>query len=202
MSGIPILLEAASLHVLVVGGGDVAARRAGTLARGGARVRVVSPRIADAMRLLAASHALDVLERAYESGDIGEADVVIAATDDPAVNRAVAADARKAHRLINVADVPVEGNFAMMARHRSGPLVVGVSAGGLPGAASRIRDAIADRFDDRYGRALEDLVALRRTLLERGDRTRWRELSSDVLGAAFCASVEGESLGEQVSPWR
>jgi siroheme synthase (precorrin-2 oxidase/ferrochelatase) len=89
-----------------------------------------------------------------------------------------------------------------MATHRAGALVVGVSAGGVPGAAARIRDAIAGRFDSRYARALADLAAIRRTLLDRGRATEWRSLSSGVLDAGFCQSVERDALDEQVSSWR
>jgi siroheme synthase (precorrin-2 oxidase/ferrochelatase) len=89
-----------------------------------------------------------------------------------------------------------------MATHRSGALVVGVSAGGVPGAAARIRDVIATRFDSRYARALAELADLRRSLLDRGDAGAWRALSRDAIGDEFCESVERASLSERVSPWR
>jgi siroheme synthase (precorrin-2 oxidase/ferrochelatase) len=114
----------------------------------------------------------------------------------------VAAEGAAAGRLVNVADAPHEGTFATMATHRSGALVVGVSAGGVPGAAARIRDAIAARFDARYAAALGELGAIRRRLLDRGDGPRWRTLSRAVIGPAFCDSVEQGSLDEQVASWR
>jgi hypothetical protein len=79
---------------------------------------------------------------------------------------------------------------------------VGVSAGGVPGAAARIRDAIAQRFDSRYAHALADLAELRRSLLGRGDGHGWREVSREVIGEEFCSSVERASLDDQVAPWR
>jgi siroheme synthase (precorrin-2 oxidase/ferrochelatase) len=90
----------------------------------------------------------------------------------------------------------------MMAVHRSGALVVGVSAGGVPGAAARIRDAIAERFDGRYARALERLASVRRSWLGRGERARWRGLARGVVDGEFCRSVEENSLDEKVTSWR
>jgi len=202
VSGIPILVEGSALRALVVGGGPVAVRKATTLAVAGASVRVVALEASAAMRTLADEGRVALLERAYAPGDIADALLVVAATDDRATNEAVAADARAAHRLVNVADAPDTGTFATMAAHRSGSLVVGVSAGGVPGAAARIRDAIAQRFDGRYARALAALADRRRALLDRKEGAAWRALSSDVIGERFCETVERDTLDTEVSPWR
>jgi siroheme synthase (precorrin-2 oxidase/ferrochelatase) len=89
-----------------------------------------------------------------------------------------------------------------MATHRSGALVIGVTAGGVPDAAARIRDVIAERFDSRYARALADLAELRRSLIDRGDGVAWRALASAAIDAQFCESVERASLAERVATWR
>jgi precorrin-2 dehydrogenase / sirohydrochlorin ferrochelatase len=202
VSGLPILVEAAGLRVLVVGGGAVAARKLNPLVLGGARVRVVSPHAVDAIRALAASAQVEWLEREYDGADIGDAQLVIAATERRTVNAAVADDARAAHRLVNVADAPAGGSFAMMAIHRSGGLVIGVSAAGVPGAAARIRDAIARRFDSRYARTLDHLATVRRRLVDRGESDAWRALAGKVIGRDFCHAVEEGTLDEQVASWR
>jgi siroheme synthase-like protein len=202
VSGVPILVEGTALRVLVVGGGSVAVRKAAALMQSGARLRVVAPLLSDAMRALANEGSAVLIERRYAPGDIGDAQLVVAATDDPAVNAAVSADARAANRLVNVADAPAEGSFATMATHRSGALVIGVSAGGVPRAAARIRDAIADRFDSRYARALAVLTALRRELLDGGSGTAWRARSAELLDADFCDVVERGTLAERVAAWR
>ena len=89
-----------------------------------------------------------------------------------------------------------------MAAHRAGSLVIGVSAGGVPGAAARIRDAIALRFDERYARAIGRLADLRRTLIGQRDVATWRALSAEVLDERFCDAVEQDGLDAQVKPWR
>lgn len=202
MSGLPILLEGTGLRVLVVGGGTVASRKAAVLLEAGARVRVVAPALSLPMRVIANAGRVELIERPYAPGDIGDAQLVVAATDDREVNAAVTEDARAANRLVNVADAPAQGNFATMATHRSGALVIGVSAGGVPRAAVRIRDAIAARFDSRYARALADLMALRRALIDRGEGAAWRARSASVLDAGFCDLVERGDLGERVAEWR
>jgi len=154
------------------------------------------------MRALADAGRVVLEERAYERADIADAVLVVTATNDRATNAMVADDARRLHRLVNVADAPETGTFASMATHRSGHLVVGVSAGGVPGAAARIRDAIAKRFDRRYAAALELLGALRRSHLARGDAGGWRALSSRAVGEEFCDSVEQGTLDDRVATWR
>ena len=202
MSGVPILVEGSALVVLVVGGGPVAVRKAAAFVAAGASVRVVAMEPSPAMRDLAQTSGVGLVERAYERGDIGDALLVIAATNDRATNAAVAADARTSGRLVNVADAPDVGSFATMATHRTGALVVGVSAGGVPGAAARVRDAIARRFDERYAEALTALATLRRSLLDRGASAEWRALAADVIDDAFIDTVESGTLDARVSAWR
>jgi siroheme synthase-like protein len=202
VSGVPILVEGAALTVLVVGGGAVAVRKAAMFAAAGAAVRVVALEPSSAMRDLAREASVALVERAYERGDIGDAALVVAATNDRTTNAAIAADARAAARLVNVADAPAEGSFATMATHRSGALVVGVTAGGVPGAAARVRDAIARRFDERYAGALAALATLRRALLDRGASAEWRALAADVIDDEFCETIESDRLDARVAAWR
>jgi siroheme synthase-like protein len=201
VSGVPILVEGTGLRVLVVGGGRVAARRAELFAAAGATVRLVAPQLCEALDALTREHAVAVEPRRYERGDIGDAQLVIAATNDRAVNAAVAADARAANRLVNVVDAADDGTFAVMAAHRAGALTIGVSAGGVPTAASRIRDAIASRFDARYGDAVEQLAACRRELLAGGQGESWRERSTSLIDDSFCDAVERGTLAERLAVW-
>lgn len=202
MSGYPVVIDGSAIEALIVGGGAVAARKARALLDAGARVRIIALAPSDEVRALAASAPCSALvERAYERGDIGGATLVIAATDQRAVNATVAADARAAHRLVNVADDPDAGSFVTVAAHHAGDLVVGITAGGVPAAAARIRDAIAQRFDARYARALAALAALRGRLLEGGDREGWRRASAALIDDRFCARVEGGAFLDEVASW-
>lgn len=202
MSGVPILLEGTGLRVLVVGAGDVATRKLLAFVEAGARVNVVAPQASEEIRALSEDGRITWLPRTYVPADIEDADLVLVATDDRAVNAMATADARAMHRVVNVADAPEDGSFTMMATHRSGRLVVGVSAGGVPSAAARIRDVIARRFDDRYARAVDALVDVRRAALAGGEAARWRSFSRAVLGRDFCRAVEEGTFLERVTSWR
>jgi siroheme synthase-like protein len=203
MSGYPLLLEGTRVGALIVGGGAVAHRKAMALLECGAAVRVVAPDIAGVLRDAAAHWPrLELAERAYTSADIGDAVLVIAATNVREVNAAVTADAVARGRLVNVADFPEDGTCVTVAAHAAGPLVVGVSAGGVPDAAMRVRDAIAERFDGRYAAALTTLAALRRELLDAGDRDGWYAAKRDLIGEDFCGTVERAGFGASVTRWR
>ena len=201
MSTLPILVEGVGLCVLVVGGGNVATRKARQFARAGALLRIVAPALDAALEELVLEYAMMVDRRPYEAGDIGDAQLVIAATNDRTVNAAVARDALSAHRLLNAADHSTDGNFAMMATHQRGPLTIGVSAGGVPAAAVRIRDAIARRFDSRYGDALAGLGALRKRTIASGDSDRWRARSPQLIDEDFCDAVERGELSQRMAEW-
>jgi len=202
VSGLPILVECEGLRVLVVGGGDVATRKAKQLATAGAIVRIIAPELTTDLERLVVERALEVERRPYASGDISDAQLVIAATNDRLVNSAVAREADAENRLLNAADLSDDGNFAMMATHRRGALTIGVSAGGVPAAATRIRDAIGGRFDARYGDALSDLAALRRRLINAGEARMWRERAGELIDEEFCDAVEHGSLAERIAAWR
>lgn len=203
MSGYPIVLDGEAIAALVVGGGRVAERKARALLAAGARVRVVAPNVSDSLREAASADArCTIVERGYERADIADATLVFAATDQREVNARVAADARLAGLLVNVADDGSLGDFVTPASHDSGALLIAVATGGVPGAAVRIRDAVAERFDDRYADALAQLGKLRSTLLESGDREGWKKAAAVLLDDDFCARVESGALGEELSAWR
>jgi siroheme synthase-like protein len=184
------VLDGARIRALVVGGGVVAHRKAAALLESGATLRIVAPSLSPEMRLLVDHPRVTVSEREYDTGDIADATLVVAATDRREVNARVAADAHANARLVNVADEPAEGEWVSVAMHRAGPLVIGVSVGGVPTAATRIRDAIAERFDRRYVSALTALIALRRQVLDAGGTDAWRQVDRELVGPDFCERVE------------
>lgn len=202
MSGYPLLLEGARIRALVVGGGRVAERKVRALIESGASVRVVAPHITPWLRALASEgQRLGLSARPYDRADIGDASLVIAATADRAVNAQVAVDALALARLVNVADLPEDGNCATVAAHHSGPLTIGVSAGGVPAAAARIRDVVGGRFDRRYAAALTALAALRHQLLAHGDEAAWTAAERALIGPDFCDAVEGGEFAGRAASW-
>jgi siroheme synthase-like protein len=202
VSELPLMLHGEAIEALVVGGGAVAARKARALLIAGAKVRIVATEMSEDVRALAAKHAkLQLDERPYARSDIGDAQLVIAATSDRATNRMIAEDGHAAHRLVNVADDPARGNCRTTATHRAGELVIGISAGGVPSAAVRIRDSLAERFDDRYGDAVSALAALRRRMLDSGSTEEWNRAVEALIDGDFCERVERGTLGHEMAQW-
>jgi siroheme synthase-like protein len=197
-----VVLIGESIEALIVGGGRVAERKARSLLAAGARVRVVAPGLTEALRALAReAPRLSLVEREYVTDDIAGATLVIAATGSREVNARVSVEGRAARRLVNVADDPTAGNFITVATHRAGDLVIGVSAGGVPRAASRIRDALAERFDDRYAEAVRALGSLRERMLSAGDRAGWEQAVDELISGEFCERVEAGEFLDEVAAW-
>lgn len=201
MSDFPIALHGERISAVVVGGGSVGTRKALALADAGAQVLVVSPDVTPELEAAERARELTIVRESYSAGHLGRATLVVAATDSREVNARVAVDAHSAGKLVNITDYPDEGNFHTMAVHRSGDVTIAVSSGGVPGAAARIRDAIAERFDGRYERAVSALRGLRSRLLAKGD-DRWRDAAPELIGDDFCRTVEDGSIADKVDSWR
>jgi cobalt-precorrin 5A hydrolase/precorrin-3B C17-methyltransferase len=201
VSDFPIALHGERLSAVVVGGGAVGTRKALALAQSGAQVLVVSPNVTPELEAAARARELTIVREAYSVEHLGRSTLVVAATDSREVNARIAVDAHASGKLVNITDYPDEGNFHTMAVHRSGDVTIAVSSGGVPGAAARIRDAIAERFDGRYERAVSALRGLRSRLLASGD-DQWREAAPKLVGDDFCSSVEDGSLADKVDSWR
>ena len=203
MSAYPLMLDGSALSAVVIGGGSVAARKASALAAAGARVHVVAPEIAAEIESLSQGNAaVHITREPYASSHIGDALLVIAATNDSAINSLVAADARTQGRLVNVVSAPGEGNCITPATHRAGDVVVAVSAGGVPGAAAKIRDALGRTYDERYADAVRELATLRRTMLDGGRRDRWSTAAATLIDDDFCSAVESGRFMDKAAEWR
>jgi siroheme synthase-like protein len=203
VSGYPVLVEGSAVSALVVGGGRVALRKVRALLQAGAHVRVVASSISDELHALGQRETnLTIENRRFQDDDVREVALVFAATDERATNARIARIAHEHNRLVSVSDLAAEGSFSGMATHRSGDVVIGVSAGGVPRAATRIRDAIAERFDDRYATAIASLRSLRRRLLGSGGAATWKLATDGLLDERFCARVESGVLAAEADAWR
>lgn len=201
MSDLPIALHGERIMAVVVGGGSVGTRKALALVETGARVRVVAPMVSRELEAAERAREVTIVRESYSAGHLDRSMLVVAATNSREVNAQIAVDAHSAGKLVNITDFPDEGDFHSMAIHRSGDVTIAVSSGGVPGAAARIRDAIAERFDGRYERAVSALRGLRSRLLATGD-DKWRDAAPVLIGDDFCNSVEDGTLADRVESWR
>jgi uroporphyrin-III C-methyltransferase/precorrin-2 dehydrogenase/sirohydrochlorin ferrochelatase len=131
-------------RVLVVGGGSVALRRVAGLREAGAEVVVVAPRLTPALADLAARGQITAHQRGYQASDLDGAWLVLACTDQPEVNRAVAADAEQRHLWCARADDAAASAAWVPAVGRAGAVTVAVNAGRDPRRAARLRDQFVD----------------------------------------------------------
>ncbi len=201
MSDFAIALHGERIKAVVVGGGTVGTRKALALADAGAQVTVVAPQVSEELADAERQRRITVIRGEYATTQLEGANLVVAATDSRDANAQIAVDANTNGQLVNITDFPDEGNFHTMALHRSGDVTIAVSAGGVPGAAARIRDAIAERFDSRYEQAVSVLRGLRARSLASGD-DRWQDVSSKLLDTDFCNSVENGTFVDRLDSWR
>jgi uroporphyrin-III C-methyltransferase/precorrin-2 dehydrogenase/sirohydrochlorin ferrochelatase len=139
-TGYPLLLDVSGRRVVVVGGGPVGARRAAALADAGAVVVVIAP---DVDASIEADARIAMLRREYHSGDLAGAWLVQACVGIAEVDEAVARDADAAHVWCVRASSSKKSKAWTPAVARVDGVVVGVNAGGDPGRARVLRDAIA-----------------------------------------------------------
>lgn len=138
-------LRLTAKKVVVVGGGNVAQRRLGLLVASGADVHVITRAATPAVEAMGQQRpGVTLLLRDYRDGDLDGAWYALAATDDPAVNAAVVAEAER-HQVFCVrADSAVEGSAVTPATFDHAGLTVGVLAGGEHRRSAAIRSAIAE----------------------------------------------------------
>ena len=154
---------------VIIGGGTVALRKLRTLVKTGASITVVAMDIRPEIVALAESGALAVRVGCYESTDLDNAFLAIAATDNAMVNKRVAVDAGERGILVAVADSPAEGDCTFPALLRRNDLEIAVSTGGrCPAFAADVRDCIAGVIGHEYGDILEQLAGEREKLLTNG----------------------------------
>lgn len=192
---------------VVVGGGPVAERKARDLLAGGARPLLISPTLTAGLSSLLATVSITHRARPYQHGDLQGAFLAIAATDDAAVNAAMAAEGAALGILVNVADAPEAGNFHTVAAVRRGDLLLAVSTGGAsPTLAARIRSDLAARYGEGYGPFLALLRRLRqgpaRALGSSARGALWERLLADdvrqLVERGDLAQVEAFAL-EQIA---
>lgn len=184
MTQYPVNLVLDGRACLVVGGGRVAVRKVEGLLACGARVTVVATRVAPELRDRA---GVSVVERPWQPGDMVGAWLVIAATDDPAVNRAVYEAGERAGVWVNGADDPANCAFTLPSVVRRGDLQVAVSTGGRsPALATWLRRRLEGEIGPEYADLLDLLADERDGLKAAGRSTEgldWQSaLDSDMLG--------------------
>ncbi|NKF23267.1 siroheme synthase CysG [Solimonas marina] len=148
----PVFLQLQDQPVLLVGGGEVAARKLLLLRRAGARVQIVAAALHGDVQAAVADGAAEQLATAFDSQQLRRQRLIVAATDDRELNARVAAAAAAANIPVNVVDDPALSTFIVPAIVDRSPLMVAVSSGGAaPVLARRLRERIETMLPAAYG---------------------------------------------------
>jgi precorrin-2 dehydrogenase/sirohydrochlorin ferrochelatase len=167
MSLFPIFLKLTGRPCIVIGAGHLAESKIESLLAANAAVTVIAPHATDRIAAMADSGELTLRLRDYATGDLAGQFLVVAATNVPAVNRAVFAEAESAGILINAVDDPPFCDFYFPSVVRRGDLQIAIStAGHSPALAQRLRKEINAILPLDTGDWLAELGNLRREVLQ------------------------------------
>jgi len=179
---------------VVVGGGDIAARKVKGLLEAGAIVTVVSPAVCDVIEELADSGRIKWVESEWRA-EFAKGNVLVSvATDDEDVNRQATEDARKARVPVNVADKPTECDFIVPAVLRRGAVTVAIGTGGAsPALAVHIRRFLEDVVGYEYGLAADILGKLRSILEKAGIESKKRmRIFNDLVESGLAEKLKNK----------
>lgn len=196
MDFLPLFHKLQGRVVLVVGGGEVALRKARLLSDAGGQLRVVAPEVRGELTALAGEGRVHL--RGYDSADLQGVALVIAATDDEPLNARISAEAQALGIPVNVVDAPALCSVIFPAIVDRSPLIVAITSGGdAPVLARLIRAKIETWIPSTYGQ----LASLAKKFRERvkqlfPDVQQRRVFWEDVFQGQIAESVFAGKLGE------
>ena len=191
----PIFLKLTGRPCVVIGAGHLAESKIESLLAANAAVTVIAPHATERIAAMAEAGDLTLHLREYATGDLAGQFLVVAATNVPAVNRAVFAEAESSGILINAVDDPPFCDFYFPSVVRRGDLQIAIStAGASPALAQRLRKEINAQLPLDTGDWLTDLGNLRREVVAAEPLNESRRLllhqlaSREVCGFDQCPS--------------
>ena len=194
----PIYLDLAHRPALVVGGGVIAEGKAEQLIAAGAHLTIVSPTLTERLQALWQQDIFTYAQREFNVNDLTGVALVISATDNQAVNEAVAAAAQARNLLYNIVDQVPLCNFITPALVTRGELQITISTGGgSPSMAQLVKRQISELIGAEYEELLELAKWLRNELKARGvsyhDR---RDLMNEFLSLELVALLRDGNHAE------
>jgi precorrin-2 dehydrogenase / sirohydrochlorin ferrochelatase len=191
----PMFLKLTARPCIVIGAGNLAESKIESLRAAHARVTVIAPEARPRIVELAEAGEIEWQRRKYKAGDLTGQFLVVAATDDPAVNRAVYREATETNVLCNAVDDPPFCDFYFPSVVRRGDLQIAIStAGASPALAQRLRKEINEQLPLDVGDWLTDLGNLRREVVQMEPLNEQRRLllhqlaQREVCGFDACPS--------------
>ncbi|WP_206486297.1 NAD(P)-dependent oxidoreductase [Thalassotalea sp. G2M2-11] len=156
MNYFPIFLTGSKLNTLIIGGGDVAARKIELLLKTTTKITVMCEQVSESVERLIDSHGLHRLAHNYQPGLLAPYNLVIAATDDEQVNKAIYHEADDLNILINVVDQPELCSYITPAIIDRSPMIIAMSSSGsAPILLRMLREQVEKILPDGYGKLAE-----------------------------------------------
>ena len=186
MNYYPVFLNIKDKGCVVCGGGEVARRKVKILLEHEARITVISPALDEELADLAKTGVIQVLHRGYQEGDLENAFMAIAATDDQDTNLKIAGEARRKRCLINTVDDADNSDFIVPSLLRRGDITIAISTSGRsPALARKLRTRLEEEIGNEYSSLVSLIGEARAEIRESGvkvDGDTWQEaLNLDVL---------------------
>ncbi len=186
MKLLPVALKVEGARVLIVGGGEVASRKAGVLRECGARVHLIAPTLC--AELEAMKEELEYSARHFQSDDCERHQLIFACTNNSKVNAQIADEAQSKNIWFQIADDASRSTLHGAAAIRRDEICIGVTTGGAsPALAKHLKTEIENCIGDEYSQLLQLMSERRQTLKSQihsqSERAQiWREvLGSEVL---------------------
>ncbi len=206
MSLLPIFLKLEGRQCLLVGAGNVALEKIGSLLKTGLRLRVIAPEARAEVKELAAERKLEWVQREFEPADLDGNFIVIAATDVPEVNAAVYREALARGIPCNSVDDIPNCDFFFGSVVSRGDLQIAIStAGESPAVAQRLRREIDEQLPQDLGQWLAKLGELRREVLATHPRSEERRLllhelaQRQICDSALCETKQLARTGRELA---
>ena len=163
----PIFLKVSQLNVLIVGGGEVALEKLSFLLKSSpnAKVALIAKDFSKEIVELATKHNILYMQRPYSSNILYKQHLVIAATNNPEVNREIYRDAKQKQLLVNVADTPDLCDFYLGGIVTKGHIKIAISTNGKsPTTAKRLRQFFEEVIPEDINQLVENLNRYRKTI--------------------------------------
>lgn len=163
----PVSLDITGKLCVVVGGGNVAARKVRGILSAGGRVRIISPERTARLDALVGRSGIEWRQKAFDVDDLAGAFLVFAATDNPAVQNTIVQAARARNLLVNVADSPDRCDFQIPAVLRRGDLSISIATNGTtPAVAAMVRKQLEELIGEEYGLLTTVVGAVRDEIIQ------------------------------------
>lgn len=191
MKYFPIFLDAKHINAIIIGGGDVAARKIELLLKTTTSITVMSSSLSISVERLINTHQLTWLSHNYESGHLSTYNLVIAATDNTEINQSVAQEAATYRLLTNVVDQPDLCTYITPAIIDRDPMLIAMSSSGsAPILLRMLREQIEKTLPSGYGKLADFSLKFREHVKARikgirNRRTFWENTLRGPIGESI-----------------